>query len=63
MTKRKVFTEKGEGVFVCDSQCKTDNICVMYLPESEYVLVQTFPKTVTQAMIDDENLVGILSVC
>ncbi|EOT24297.1 hypothetical protein C805_02509 [Eubacterium sp. 14-2] len=56
---RKVFTEKGEGVFVCDSQCKTDNICVMYLPESEYVLVQTFPKTVTQAMIDDENLVGI----
>ncbi len=37
---------------------------MVYLPESEYVLVQTFPKTVTQAMIDDENLVGIqLETC
>lgn len=61
---RKVFMENGEGAFVCDDECRTDNICVVYLPESEYVLVQTFPKTVTQAMIDDENLVGIqLETC
>ncbi len=54
-----IFEHGGEGAFVCDSNSKTDNICVTYLPENEYVLVQTFPKNVTQTMIKDENLVGI----
>ena len=49
----------GEGAFVCDEDCRTDNVCVMFLPESGYALVQTFPKTVTQSMISDANLSGI----
>ena len=56
---REVFKNGGEGSFLCDSSSNTDNICVMYLPENEYVLVQTFPKSVTQRMIRDENFVGI----
>ncbi len=31
----------------------------MALPESKYFLVQTFPKSVTQTMIRDENIVGV----
>ena len=56
---REVFTSGEEGAFVCDSNSTTDNICVMYLPGNNYVLVQTFPKNVTQSMIKAENLVGI----
>lgn len=56
---RGVFQNGGEGAFICDSDSKTDNICVMYLPESGYVLVQTFPKNVTQRMIKAENLLGM----
>ncbi|MDE5863227.1 MAG: hybrid sensor histidine kinase/response regulator, partial [Lachnospiraceae bacterium] len=54
-----VFENGGEGSYICDSGSKTDNICVMYLPDYDYVLVQTFPKSVTQDMIRVENLVGI----
>ena len=56
---RRVFENGGEGVFACDSASKTDNISITYLPENAYVLVQTFPKNVTQNMIAEENLVGI----
>ncbi|MDE7331097.1 MAG: response regulator [Lachnospiraceae bacterium] len=56
---RDVFENGGEKALVCSSDSKTDNICVRYLPDNEFVLVQTFPKSVTQAMIRDENLVGI----
>ena len=51
---REVFTSGEEGAFVCDSNSTTDNICVMYLPGNNYVLVQTFPKNVTQSMIKAE---------
>ena len=54
-----VFQNGGEGAFICDSGSKTDNLCVRYLPQNNFVLVQTFPKSVTQKMIRDENLVGI----
>ena len=56
---KEVFENGGEGAFVCDSKSKTDNICVMYLEKNNYVLVQTFPKNVTQSMIRDENLIGV----
>ncbi|MBO5072155.1 MAG: response regulator, partial [Eubacterium sp.] len=56
---RKIFESRGGGSFLCSPDCKTDNICVMYLPKNEFILVQTFPKNVTQRMIRDENLVGI----
>lgn len=54
-----IFQNGGAGAFLCDSSSKTDNICVINLPENDYVLVQTFPKKVTQQMIRDENLVGV----
>ncbi len=56
---REVFKNGGKGAFVCASDCKTDNICVTYLDENNFVLVQTFPKDVTQEMIRIENLIGI----
>lgn len=54
-----IFENGGEGTFLCNSDSKTDNICVMYLPENDFVLVQAYPKTVTESMIKAENLVGI----
>ncbi len=56
---KAVFENGGEGAFICGSGSKTDNLCVRYLPENNFVLVQTFPKSVTQQMIRNENLVGI----
>ncbi len=56
---QEVFDNGKEGAFICDEASLTDNICVRYLPSNGYVLVQTFPKSVTQQMIRDENLVGI----
>ena len=55
----EVFQNGGEGAFVCESGSETDNLCVRYLAEDRFVLVQTFPKNVTQKMIRDENFVGI----
>ncbi len=54
-----VFDNGGKGAFICDQDSKTDNICVTYLPNNRYVLVQTFPKNVTQSMIKAENMVGM----
>ncbi len=56
---KQVFEDGGYGAFTCDSSDSTDNICVTYLPDNPFVLVQTFPKSVTQRMIAEENLVGI----
>lgn len=54
-----VFENGGEGAFVCKPGSKTDNICVRYLSNHNFVLVQTFPKSVTETMIRAENMVGI----
>ena len=56
---REVFAHGGADAFACDTDSRTDNICVTYLPKNHYVLVQTFPKDITQRMISAENLVGI----
>lgn len=56
---KSVFENGGEGAFICAPGSKTDNICVRYLPENKFVLVQTFPKSVTESMVKVENLVGI----
>ena len=56
---KNVFDQGGEGTFGCAPQCKTDNICVINLSQGNCVLVQTFPKNVTQSMIQAENMVGI----
>lgn len=55
-----VFTQgEGSGAFVCGKGSRTDNLCVTWLPKNKFVLVQAFPKDVTQQMIKAENLVGI----
>ncbi len=53
------FKNDETGAFICSSESKTDNICVITLPDSKYFLVQTFPKNVTQRMIREGNIVGI----
>lgn len=61
---RTVFSEGGELALPCDKKCKTDNLCVINLPDNDYVLVQAFPKKVTQKMIGKANMTGvILEVC
>ncbi len=54
-----IFVHGGEGSFICEQGYKTDNICATHLLDHDFVLVQTFPKSVTQRMIRDENIVGI----
>ena len=54
-----IFENGGSGAFICASGSKTDNICVTYLLENDFVLVQTFPKSVTQSMVWNSNMVGI----
>ncbi len=46
--------------FICAPNCGTDNLCVINVPNSEYVLVQTFPQNVTQTMIADANHIGMI---
>ena len=54
-----IFTEKGRASFICKSNSKTDNLCVTSLPHSGFMLVQTFPKSITQQMMREENIIGI----
>lgn len=54
-----VFADGTQGSFICEGNSKTDNICLTYLEDNDFVLVQTFPKSVTQKMIQDENMTGI----
>ena len=39
---------------------RTDNICVIYNEESDFVLVQSFPQSITQNMIKNANRAGII---
>ena len=61
---RSVFTDGGEAALLCSEGCKTDNLCVMHLSGYDYVLVQAFPKNITQSMITRANMAGvILEIC
>lgn len=55
----QIFENGGSGVFVCENSSQTDNVCVSYLPENNFVFVQTFPKNVTQGMISEGTSAGI----
>lgn len=52
--------EADEMGFICDSGSLTDNLCVLRVPNTEYILVQTFPKNVTQTMVQDANRTGMI---
>lgn len=57
---RHAFENKENGAFICGENSKTDNVCVIYLPESDYMLVQAFPQSVTKNMVWEANRIGIL---
>ena len=50
----------GEYGFICEVGSKTDNLCVISVPGSDYMLVQTFPKSVTQSMLRNANHAGMV---
>ncbi len=52
--------EADSGGFICAPGSLTDNLCAVTLSDGEYVLVQTFPKSVTQAMIRNANHTGMV---
>ncbi len=52
--------EAEEGSFVCGEGSSTDNLCALRVPGTEYVLVQTFPQRVTQAMVQHANRTGMI---
>ncbi len=54
-----VFKNGGMGTFLCDKKSKTDNVCITYLKNNDFVLVQIFPKNITQNMISRGNSAGI----
>lgn len=63
-TVQSVFDDGGQAALLCEEGCKTDNLCVINLPDYEYVLVQAFPQNVTQAMVNRANLAGVrLEIC
>lgn len=58
---REAFQEGAEDAgFICAPGSLTDNLCVFHIPNSEYILVQAFPKSVTQAMIRNANHAGMV---
>ncbi|MEY8393496.1 response regulator [Lachnospiraceae bacterium 45-P1] len=50
----------GENGFICASGSKTDNLCVVGVPNNEYVLVQAFPQSVTREMVQNANQSGMI---
>ena len=52
--------ESQEQSFICAKGSRTDNLCVIDVPGNNYILVQTFPKSVTQAMIRNANHTGMV---
>ena len=46
--------------FLCAPGSLSDNLCMFRIPDSEYILVQAFPKSVTQAMISEANYTGMV---
>ena len=57
---KRAFEEGSETALLCGEGCKTDNLCVMPLKEYDYILVQAFPKNVTQSMVKRANMAGVL---
>ncbi len=49
-----------EGAFICSSDSQAGNVCVLHLPEYQYVLVQIFPKSISQHMLRGANRTGLI---
>ncbi len=57
---RTAIDKKEQEIVIPVSDGKIDNICVFPLLEGEYVLIQTFPESVTKNMVNRVNRTGIL---
>ncbi|MCM1107414.1 MAG: response regulator [Blautia sp.] len=56
----KVFRgEEDEHGFICSEGSLTDNLCALSIPGTDYILVQAFPKNVTQMMVHGANRIGM----
>ncbi len=60
---RAIFEDGGEAALLCGDGSRTDNLSVMQLSGYDYVLVQTFPKNVTQRMVKNANKAGVMLEC
>ncbi|MDE5584488.1 MAG: response regulator [Ruminococcus sp.] len=56
---KNIFANGGTGTFVCNGSGKTDNIYITYLPNNNFVFIQTFPQNITREMISHGNSAGI----
>ena len=54
------LNDQEEYSLICQKNNRTDNLCVMRIPNSGYVLIQTFPKSVTQSMLRSANHAGMV---
>ena len=50
---------EDEAGFICAPGSLTDNLCALRVPDTDYVLVQAFPQSVTQGMIQSANQTGM----
>lgn len=55
-----VFRTAGECTFACTPNDRSDNVCVIRPEGSEFILLQIFPKSVTQNMIENANRAGMI---
>lgn len=46
--------------FLCKDGSSVDNLSVCHIPDKDYVLVQTFPQSITRSMIKDANYAGMI---
>lgn len=46
--------------FLCKDGSSVDNLSVCHIPGKDYVLVQTFPQSITRSMIKDANYAGMI---
>ncbi|MCM1213112.1 MAG: response regulator [Lachnospiraceae bacterium] len=51
--------EESKG-FICSEGSLTDNLCAMNVPDTDYILIQAFPKSVTQRMVQSANRNGMI---
>ncbi len=54
------FNGADNAGIICAPGSRTDNLCVFHIPGSDYILVQVFPESVTQAMVRNANYTGMV---
>jgi len=60
---KAAMKDKEKDSIIPVSSGKIDNICILHLLKGEYMLVQTFPKSITQNMVERTHRIGFLLEC